>query len=87
MDSVAPLVAVPLSKANFDTGRPESTLGGESTCIICFVQPKSHAAVPCGHWSACGDCAARIMERDRRCPYCREAVIMWMIYHEMSDGR
>jgi len=84
-DSVAPLAAVPLSEANFDTGRPESTLGGESTCIICFAQPKSHAAVPCGHWSACGDCAARIMERDRRCPYCREAVIMWMIYHEMSD--
>ena len=78
-DAVAPLAAVPLSEANFDTGRPESTLGGESTCIICFARPKSHAAVPCGHWSACGECSARIMEHDRRCPYCREVVIMWMI--------
>ena len=43
-EDVAPLAAVPLSEANFDTGRPavpESTLGGESTCIICFTpQPK-----------------------------------------------
>ena len=81
-EDVAPLAAVPLSEANFDTGRPavpESTLGGESTCIICFTQPKSHAAVPCGHRCACADCSAKIMERDRRCPYCREEVMMWMI--------
>jgi len=81
-EDVAPLAAVPLSEANFDIGRPgvpESTLGGESTCIICFTRPKSHAAVPCGHRCACADCSARIMERDRRCPYCREEVMMWMI--------
>ena len=75
-------VVVSLADATFDTGRPavpESTLGGESTCIICFTRPKSHIAVPCGHRCACADCSARIMERDRRCPYCREEVMMWMI--------
>lgn len=85
-EDVAPLAAVPLSEANFDTGRPavpESTLGGESTCIICFTRPKSHAAVPCGHRCACADCSAKIMERDRRCPYCREEVMMWMIPREV----
>ena len=43
--------AVSLANASFDTGRaevPESTLGGETTCIICFTNPKSHV-VPCGH--------------------------------------
>ncbi|EOD34430.1 hypothetical protein EMIHUDRAFT_228601 [Emiliania huxleyi CCMP1516] len=36
--------------ASFDTGRPpESTMGGETTCIICFTDPKSHIATPCGH--------------------------------------
>ncbi|EOD29564.1 hypothetical protein EMIHUDRAFT_233779 [Emiliania huxleyi CCMP1516] len=64
----------------------EQTLGGESTCIICFTQPKSHAAVPCGHRCACADCSAKIMERDRRCPYCREEVMMWMIPRETGDG-
>ena len=43
------------------------------------ARPKSHAAVPCGHRCACADCSAKIMERDRRCPYCREEVMMWMI--------
>ncbi|EOD19106.1 hypothetical protein EMIHUDRAFT_243276 [Emiliania huxleyi CCMP1516] len=40
---------------SFDTGRPpESTMGGETTCIICFTDPKSHIATPCGHVCACG---------------------------------
>ena len=28
---------------------PESTIGGETTCIVCMARPKSHIAVPCGH--------------------------------------
>ena len=30
---------------------PESTIGGDTTCIVCMVHPKSHIAVPCGHQS------------------------------------
>ena len=39
------------------TGRnnvPESSLGGETTCIVCFVHPKTHLAAPCGHQCVCG---------------------------------
>ena len=53
---------------------PESTIGGQMTCIVCFVNPKSHAAVPCGHQCACGDCSAKMKE----CPICRNPAQMWM---------
>ena len=72
-----PVAVTSLSDAQFSTGRPEapeSTIGGQTTCIICFVNPKSHAAVPCGHWCACGDCSAQMKE----CPICRGPVQMWM---------
>ncbi|EOD10428.1 hypothetical protein EMIHUDRAFT_452666 [Emiliania huxleyi CCMP1516] len=66
-----PAVAVSLANAAFDTGRPaapESTLGGDTTCIVCFTNPKTHIAAPCGHLSACGACSAKM----EQCPYCRE---------------
>ena len=72
-----PFAAVSLADAGLDTGRPaapESTMGGETTCIVCFARVKSHAAVPCGHLCACGPCS----ELMRECPYCREPVMMWM---------
>jgi hypothetical protein len=53
---------------------PESTVGGETTCIICFFDLKSHAAVPCGHRCACAGCAAQMTH----CPICREPVVTWM---------
>ncbi|EOD32323.1 hypothetical protein EMIHUDRAFT_231082 [Emiliania huxleyi CCMP1516] len=73
-----PFAAVSLADAGLDTGRPaapESTMGGETTCIVCFARVKSHAAVPCGHLCACGPCS----ELMRECPYCREPVMMWMV--------
>ena len=69
-----------LAAAQFDTGRravPESTIGGQTTCIVCFVNPKSHAAVPCGHQCACGDCAAKLNE----CPVCRASGVSWLHVH------
>ena len=73
----APVVVTSLADAQLDTGRreaPESTIGGQTTCIICFSNPKSHAAVPCGHMCACGDCSAQLDE----CPVCRSPAAMWM---------
>ena len=65
-----------LAAATFDTGRrdaPESTIGGETTCIVCFTRPKTHAALPCGHQCVCGPCSARL----RACPYCRTPAERW----------
>lgn len=69
--------------AGFNTGRaveqtapqppPESTIGGQTTCIVCFEQPKTHAAMPCGHQCVCEQCAAVLAE----CPYCRRSVVHW----------
>jgi len=53
---------------------PESTIGGQTTCIVCFDGPKSHIAVPCAHQCLCGDCAAKV----KICPYCRAPVQLWM---------
>ncbi|EOD17419.1 hypothetical protein EMIHUDRAFT_210114 [Emiliania huxleyi CCMP1516] len=63
-----PLAAVSLADAGLDTGRPaapESTMGGEITCIVCFARVKSHAAVPCGHLCACGPCSELMQECPR----------------------
>ena len=73
--SAQPVLA--LTDAGDITGRnyvPESTVGGETTCIVCMIHPKSHLAVPCGHQSACGTCA----ERMQCCPYCRAPVQQWV---------
>ena len=53
---------------------PESTIGDQTTCIVCFEGPKSHIAVPCGHMSVCADCSAKLNE----CPYCCTPTQMWM---------
>jgi len=54
---------------------PESTIGGQTTCIVCMVGSKSHLAVPCGHLLACERCAANM----KICPYCREPVQQWVM--------
>ena len=66
-----------LADAGDITGRaavPESTVGGETTCIVCMARPKSHIAVPCGHQCVCGVCAERMQD----CPYCRAPAQQWV---------
>ena len=75
----APLRELSLAEAGDITRRasvtapPESTVGGDTTCIVCFTNPKTHMAVPCGHQCACDACAAQM----KQCPYCREDVLTW----------
>lgn len=56
---------------------PESSVGGETTCIICMTNPKTHLAAPCGHQCVCSICSTKLQE----CPYCREPVAMWVKIH------
>ena len=72
-----PATVTSLADAQFSTGRqeaPESTIGGQSTCIVCFTNPKSHVAVPCGHQCACGACSALMQD----CPVCRSPAREWI---------
>ena len=72
-----------------DPAPPASTqieLGqGENMCTVCVENPVSSVFTPCGHLSACFDCANEWIERqkarlrisgrneeDARCPVCRE---------------
>ena len=73
----SPAAPVALADTHLDTGRPEvpeSTLGGETTCIVCFVNPKTHMAVPCSHQCLCAGCAAKMST----CPYCMAPVQLWV---------
>lgn len=58
-----------------------STLGGGTTCSICFMGTKSHLALPCGHLFACGDCAAALAEKGQPCPMCRGATREFIQVH------
>jgi hypothetical protein len=65
-----------LKDAGSITGRhdaPESTNGGETTCIVCFSNVKSHIAVPCFHQCVCGPCSKKM----DKCPICRASVNVW----------
>lgn len=58
-----------------------STLGGGTTCSICFMGTKSHVAVPCGHQFACGDCAGVLMKKGELCPMCRGVISVFIQVH------
>jgi TPR repeat protein len=58
---------------NVVSGPAESTLGGETTCIVCFTNPKTHLATPCFHQCVCDECAAKL----DKCPVCRSVVRDW----------
>ena len=53
---------------------PESTVGGDTTCIVCFEHYKTHLALPCLHQCVCGRCASKLKD----CPYCRTPVMQWV---------
>ena len=57
---------------HFETEK-ESSIGGISTCIVCFTHDKTHLAFPCGHQCVCEECSKAM----HRCPYCREDVVGW----------
>lgn len=57
-----------------DDPEKESSIGGQTTCIVCMVGLKSHLAVPCGHQSVCADCSVEL----KQCPYCRAPVQLWV---------
>ena len=63
--TASPVLA--LKDAGSITGRhnaPESTIGGDTTCIVCFTNVKSHCAAPCFHQCVCGPCSKNRLHRN-----------------------
>ena len=60
-----------------DSTEIESTIGGQTSCIICMSNEKTHLAVPCGHQCVCEACSQKAQVQ-QKCPYCCQDVIMWV---------
>ena len=60
--------------SNQFTACAESSIGGETTCLVCMEKPKTHMAVPCGHLCVCSTCAQQLP----LCPYCNTDTTQWI---------
>eukprot|EP00928_Gymnodinium_smaydae_P096731 TRINITY_DN8601_c0_g2_i1.p1 TRINITY_DN8601_c0_g2~~TRINITY_DN8601_c0_g2_i1.p1 ORF type:complete len:396 (+),score=45.26 TRINITY_DN8601_c0_g2_i1:82-1269(+) len=52
----------------------EASAGSKPQCIICLSADVSVVLLPCGHAQFCNACISRSLERNRKCPVCREIV-------------
>lgn len=48
-----------------------------NACIVCTVNQRTHAAMPCGHRCMCGPCAANNITA---CPFCRVTCVFTRIF-------
>jgi tRNA A37 threonylcarbamoyladenosine biosynthesis protein TsaE len=44
------------------------------TCVICLQNPPEIVLMRCGHNVLCGQCALKLMERNKSCPVCRAPI-------------
>ena len=49
---------------------------GLKECVVCWVAPRTHVFVPCGHMCACKSCSSRLMESRKVCPTCNQSSTM-----------
>lgn len=45
----------------------------DGLCIVCLDEARSIVYRPCGHRVSCGECAAELWTRKKRCPWCQAA--------------
>ena len=43
---------------------------GVKECVVCWLAPRTHVFVPCGHLCVCKSCSSRLMESRKICPTC-----------------
>ena len=41
------------------------------TCRVCMDKSVQSIFLPCGHFCACEDCSATLMQSEKNCPICR----------------
>ena len=62
----------------------DEDLEQEDACIICWVRPRTHVLIPCGHVQMCGECSKDYHPSTVRqgykchteCPYCKAEVLL-----------
>lgn len=47
---------------------------GQSTCVICMLEPRDTALLPCRHLCLCSGCADVVRLRSQACPICRQSI-------------
>jgi len=52
----------------------EASPGSRPQCIICLSADVNAVLLPCGHAQFCSACISRSLDRNRKCPVCREDV-------------
>lgn len=60
----------------------DEDLEQQEACIICWVRPRTHVLIPCGHVHMCGECSKDYhpstvregYECQTHCPYCKAEV-------------
>ena len=61
-------------KQRHSATRKSSDLRIDYSCVICSVNPKNAAFVPCGHVTCCESCALNIASQGGRCFMCNKPV-------------
>ena len=49
---------------------------GLKECVVCWVAPRTHVFVPCGHMCTCKSCSSQMMESRKVCPACNQPSTM-----------
>ncbi|XP_020227063.1 probable E3 ubiquitin-protein ligase LUL4 [Cajanus cajan] len=46
----------------------------ECVCVICMMEPKDTAILPCRHMCMCSECAKTLQSQSNKCPICRQPI-------------
>merc|ERR1719453_2461438 len=50
---------------------PEPTFANEALCVVCLMEDRDTAIIPCRHLCLCSACSEIVRLRSQTCPICR----------------
>ena len=60
--------------AKISDSKDESEDTNSRICQICYDKKINSIFLPCGHAKTCEECATKIKNSGKPCPYCRKAI-------------
>lgn len=67
-------------------GREETDDCAEVQCVICLLEPKDTAVLPCRHLCLCSGCAEVMRMQSRKCPICRQGIVSLLQIESGSES-